>query len=208
MSNTPYLRTKLALGALLAIPATLMGCSYPKFTDVIVSPPKQAWVERSATVTSDQSGVVDSKEIVYTTVTPSVVDAEERVIWVSGVDPAKSKLQRSQQRIGQIGDVKNESIGLRGSLVKSYQFMISGDDISVEGRLALKNFQVSQMDRFYVEFLNAGPMSENSVNEAMNAWKKLLPQLKEKGLDSTKVVLGGAKYDQGTTSIILVKVGR
>ena len=73
--------------------------------------------------------------------------------------------------------------------------------------MALEKFHVANTDRVYVEFLNTGPMTEKNVEDTMRAWKNLLPKLKDKGLDPTKVILGGAKYEQKINAIVLVKVG-
>lgn len=183
------------------------GCSYPKFTEVTEPAKRQAWVERAATLTSDQTGSIETTEIVFTDEATKVIGPEERVIWVSGVDVLNSRLQRSHQRIDGQSALLTNAIN-KSALIKAYSFGIHGDELSVEGKLALKSFKATPMDRFYVEFLNSGPMSDSKVTETMDAWKKVLPQLRQKGLDGSNVILGGAKYEQAINAIVLVKVGK
>ena len=192
--------------AIIGICAALAGCSYPKFTDVAKPLPRKAWVERTATENSDQLGETIYQEVVYADISKNVIDANERVIWISGVDIKNGKLQRFHERSGgEKSTVKDSSS--KGSLVKSHVIEFVGDQLGVNGKLAVENFKVTGIDRVYVEFLNIGPMTETNVEGAMAAWKKLLPQLKDKGLDTSKVILGGAKYEQKINAIVLVKVG-
>ncbi len=195
------------LSILIGISLLITGCA-PQFIDIIEPAKKQGWVERQATATSDQTGVIQSMEIVRADMNDKVTGPDERVIWISGVDLSKSKLQRFHERIGEKNSALQQAVGLKGALVQSYQFGIFGDGLSAEGKLSLNKFKGSSADRYYVEFLNEGPMSEDGVNATMAAWKKLLPELQSKGIDKSKVILGGAKYDQKVNSIVLVKVGQ
>lgn len=193
--------------AVVGICAALAGCSYPKFTDVVQPQERKAWVERTATVTSDQLGETVYQEVVYADLASKVIDANERVIWVAGVDIKNGKFQRFNERSGGERSVSSLNGTSKTSLINSHLLEIINDQLGINGKLALEKFHVANTDRVYVEFLNTGPMTEKNVEDTMRAWKNLLPKLKDKGLDPTKVILGGAKYEQKINAIVLVKVG-
>jgi len=77
-----------------------------------------------------------------------------------------------------------------------------------KGQLSIQKFKANETGRFYVEFLNDGPMTEERVNHMMTAWRELAARLKERGLNTANVIMGGAKYEQPINAIVLVKVGK
>lgn len=186
----------------------LTGCSYPNLPGVAEPVPYKSWVERPATLTSDQTGLTETREIVYSDKAAHVIGPDDRVIWVSGVDVMNGKLQRFHQRIDRKSIEQGNFDFKQSPFVKTYHFLLHGDELSIEGRLALESFNATAMDRFYVEFLNSGAMNEAKVNAVMNAWKNILPQMRKKGLEGSNVILGGSKYEQSVNAIVLVRVGK
>lgn len=168
------------------------------------------WVERDAILSHGAIGQTEQTEIVLTDVAKDLrLTAEERVVWLAGVDMAKSKLQRSHERLDGASADMNAMRGATGkSIVEVHSFNVASNSVSVAGQIALQKFKTNDMARYYVEFLNDGPMTEERVNQMMQAWKELVPRLKDRGLNASNVILGGAKYDQSTNSIVLVKVGK
>lgn len=193
----------------LAVAVMGTGCA-PQFIDVPPPKKKSMWVERDAILTHGAIGESQQSEVVLSDVTKDLrLSAEERVIWLSGVDLGTTKLQRSHERIDSVSSENNQSrIAKRNSIVEIQSFNVVGSSISASGQLALQKFKTNEMARYYVEFLNDGPMTEEKVNDMMQAWKELALRLKDRGLNSTNVILGGAKYDQAANAIVLVKVGK
>lgn len=132
------------------------------------------------------------------------VQAEDRVVWLQGVDVSNSKLQRgSERKIPETDTQENPD----ENLVRSYVLELAGDDLSVQGKMALNNFKAQNKDRFYVEFLSRSEMQEESVRQPIEAWQKIMPLLQLNGLNPAHVVMGGAKYKQKSNAIVLVKIG-
>lgn len=196
-----------------SVAATLMmatlcaGCA-PQFIDVRDPVVAKQWVQRPALVISDQTGTVASEEFVFSKPRNTVIGPDERVRWISGVDPVHSKFQRSSQRLIATTDRTLGNGNKADPLVDIQKFEITGDQLSVEGRLHFDRFSAKSTDRYYVEFLNKGAMNETDVNNMMEAWNALSTKLKYKGLNTSSVVMGGSKYGQDINAIVLVKVGK
>lgn len=185
------------------------GCA-PQFIEVPPAKRTSVWVERDAIATHEAIGNAPQKVVALTdTVKDQRLSAEERVTWVSGVDLKKSRLQRTTERLG---EAEAESNALRSAsragIVETHTFQVMGESIAVGGQLALQRFKATAGERFYVEFLNEGAMTEERVNKMLAAWKDLSAKLKVRGLDTASLVMGGAKYDQRMNAIVLVKVGK
>jgi hypothetical protein len=195
--------------AILAIGVMNSGCA-PRFIDVEQPIPHVTWVERQVETVGTAVGPSQSREFVLSTKESNVLGPDERVRWVAGVDLTKSKLQRSSERLaggsidGLVGQGSKNSLGL----VEVHQFNIVGDGLSIEGQLSLQRFNANGANRYYVEFLNSGRMSESSEMEMTSAWRSLSAKLKEKGLNTANVVLGGSKYEQRTNAIVMVRIGK
>ena len=185
------------------------GCA-PQFIDVPTPPKSAQWVERDAIVTHGAIGTSEQTEIVLSNLDHDKrLSAEERVIWLSGVDLKKSRLQRAHERLDASGSENSiRSIATQSNLIETHAFHVLGNGITAKGQMSIKGFKATEMSRYYVEFLNDGPMTEDRVNQMMVAWKELMGRLKERGLNTGNVILGGAKYDQPVNAIILVKVGK
>lgn len=185
------------------------GCA-PQFIDVPAPPKSAQWVERDATLTHGAIGAGEQLEIVLSNVERDKrLSAEERVIWISGVDLTKSRLQRTHERLDASGSENNTlSIAKQSNLIETHTFHVQGNAITAKGQMSINRFKATEMGRYYVEFLNDGPMTEERVSQMMAAWKELVGRLKDRGLNTTNVILGGAKYDQPANAIVLVKVGK
>ena len=111
-----------------------------------------------------------------------------------------------------IGDSDAESNAIRvaqnSAIVESHSFTVVGSSLGAKGQLSIQKFKANETGRFYVEFLNDGPMTEERVNHMMTAWRELAARLKERGLNTANVIMGGAKYEQPINAIVLVKVGK
>ncbi|GJQ53395.1 MAG: hypothetical protein HKUEN02_22420 [Anaerolineaceae bacterium] len=162
------------------------------------------WLEREVVSTSDQMGRVVSRDLVYSNEYGELIDANTRVIWVSGAIEKSSNPNRYRERL--VADMTGDSKAAHNT-VSSFEIGVHGQDVNAVGKMVLEKFTANPKDRFYVEFLNNTSMTEKGVNDFMAAWKKLLPQLRAKGLNASNVVMGGAKYNQATNAIMMVKVG-
>lgn len=195
--------------AIMAIGVMNSGCA-PRFIDVEQPVPHVTWVERQIETVGASVGPSQGREFVLTTKENNVLGPDERVRWVAGVDLSKSKLQRSSERLagGSIDGFSGQGAKASSGIVEVHQFNIVGDGLSIDGQLSLQRFNANQANRYYVEFLNAGRMSESSELEMASAWRSLSAKLKEKGLNTANVVLGGSKYEQRTNAIVMVRVGK
>ncbi|MDI4667415.1 hypothetical protein K9U40_24295, partial [Xanthobacter autotrophicus] len=87
-----------------ATPLAIVACSLcsacvPRFVDVPPEPTRTVWVEREATTVHSMIGNSTSREIVeIDTAENRFLSADERVIWLAGVDPQNSRFQRIHQR--------------------------------------------------------------------------------------------------------------
>lgn len=200
---------KLRILGLILVAVATVGCA-PQFIDVPPTQRKAMWIERNAITTHAAIGNSEQSEIVLSNVAKDQrLNPEDRVVWVSGVDMKKSKLQRTVERIG---DQDAESNAIRvaqnAAIVESHSFPVVGASLGSKGQLNIPKFKANETARFYVEFLNDGPMTEERVNQMMHAWRELAERLKERGLNTANVIMGGAKYEQPINSIVLVKVGK
>ena len=195
--------------AVMALGLASTGCA-PTFVDVVQPAPRQTWVERDVEAVSSVIGDINTSEIVLSTSEKTVIGPDERVRWIAGVDLAKSKLQRSSERLtgATLASITGSSSKTISSLVEVNQFGVIGKELSVEGQLSLQQFKSNGANRYYVEFLNSGRMTETSEQEMNDAWRALSAKLKDKGLNMSNVVLGGSKYEQRSNAIVLVKVGK
>ncbi len=196
-------------------PLAVVACSLctacvPRFIDVPPEPTKTVWVEREAEVQHSVIGNSASREVVRIEAAKhQFLSSDERVVWLTGVDPQKSRFQRVHQRGNdQWASLLKES-GQRGdAIVEIFKFPVTGGELSVEAQLAIEKFQSNSKARYYVEFLNKSPMSEESVDSMLNIWKSLSGRLKSRGMSMSNVMLGGNKYDQGIDAIVMVRVGK
>ncbi|CAN7575987.1 hypothetical protein [Acidovorax delafieldii] len=195
--------------AILAIGVMNSGCA-PRFIDVEQPVPHVTWVERQVETVGNAVGPSQGREFVLSTKESNVLGPDERVRWVAGVDLSKSKLQRSSERLagGPIDGLFGQASKNTSSLVEVHQFNVVGDALSIEGQLSLQRFNGGNANRYYVEFLNSGRMSESSETEMTSAWRSLSAKLKERGLNTANVVLGGSKYEQRTNAIVMVRIGK
>lgn len=194
------------VAAMLAGAALCSGCA-PQFIEIQRAEESKAWVQRPATIISDQLAPTPTQEFVLAK--PGLtIDSEERVRWISGVDLAKSRFQRSHQRLAPMEFDLNRSGKNHDSLVDIHKFEIVESRLSVASQLQVEKFSATANGRYYVEFLNKGPMSESGVKGMTEAWQALSGKLKAKGLNTSSVVMGGSKYDQSINAIVLVKVGK
>lgn len=185
------------IGLVIVVSTNLGGCT--QFISTY-KPKPHSIVQRSV-----NEGGAETQVYAYAQEQDKKLIQEDRVIWIEGVDLNKSKIQRSNERkINESMDIdaKNQLIG-----ISSYQFEFFGNELTIEGTLALGKFNAKQEDRFYVEFVNKGPMEEESVRNPMDVWRKILPALKLKGVNQSNIVMGGAKYNQNKNEILLVKIG-
>jgi len=187
----------------------LAGCA-PQFIDIPARKPIPLWVERDAIEMHTAIATNEQKEIVLSNVTKDQrLSPDERVLWVSNVDIRNSRLQRSAERIANDNSESNsKQIAAQANIVETNTFSIVGSQLSVKGQLALNSFKGKETSRYYVEFLNDGPLTEERVEQMMSAWKDLASLLKARGLNASNVVMGGAKYDQSVNAIVLIKVGK
>lgn len=199
----------LKIIVLMAAGVMNSGCA-PRFIDVLQPAPRATWVERKVENISTVVGPSQAREIVLSPTEAAMIGPDERVIWVAGVDLTKSKLQRSSERLGDgsLDGLLAQTNKTISPVVDVFQFGVIGDSLSVEGQLSLQKFNSNPKNRYYVEFLNSGRMTETSEMDMTNAWRSLSLKLKEKGLNASNVVLGGSKYEQRTNSIVLVRVGK
>lgn len=197
------------IAAYITLAACCVGCA-PRFIDVVPPAEKQAWVQRPLTTVGAVVGPTKSLEIVHSKVEAEVVGPEERVRWISGVNLQSSRLQRASERGVASGGswLASSEVATASALVHTHQFAVIRDSVSVEGQLALQKFTALPAHRFYVEFLNSGRMTEASESDMATAWRSLSQKLKEKGLNTSNVVLGGSKYQQAANAIVLVRVGK
>ena len=200
---------KLGILGLILAGVISAGCA-PQFIDVPPTQRKSMWIERDAIATHGAIGTTQQSEIFLSdVVNDQRLSADERVVWLSGVDLKQSKLQRTVERIAEGNAETNASrIALQSAIVESHAFSVVGDSIGAKGQLNIRQFKATETSRFYVEFLNDGEMTEERVNQMMVAWKELSVRLKERGLNTSNVILGGAKYNQSMNAIVLVKVGK
>lgn len=193
-----------ALIALAGALVALSGCA-PRFIEVEQRQVPLAWVERDVVVHNAQSGSVEFREIVLSESLPVVVGPEERVRWVAGIDVTNSKFQRA----GASGNrMTLESAPASEFIVKHAQFPVRDGELSLDGILAAEKFASKPGERLYVEFLHSSKMTEQSMANMMKAWRDLSARLKAKGTDLSNVVLGGNKFDQSVSAIVLVRVGK
>lgn len=187
----------------------LAGCA-PQFIDIPARKPIPLWVERDAIEMHTAIATNEQTEIVLSNVTKDQrLSPDERVLWVSNVDIRNSRLQRSAERIANDNSESNaKQIAAQSNIVETNTFSIVGSQLSVKGQLALNSFKAKETSRYYVEFLNDGPLTEERVEQMMSAWKDLASLLKARGLNASNVVMGGAKYDQSVNAIVLIKVGK
>ncbi|MGG4054021.1 MULTISPECIES: hypothetical protein [Delftia] len=195
---------------LAVVACCLCTACVPRFIDVPPEPTKTVWVEREAEVQHSVIGNSASREIVrIESASNQFLSPDERVVWVSGIDPQKSRFQRIHQRGSDLASLLLPDAGQRGdALVEIFKFPIVGGELSVEAQLAIERFQSNSKARYYVEFLNKSPMSEESVDSMLSIWKALSIRLKSRGLGMANVMLGGNKYDQGIDAIVMVRVGK
>ena len=91
---------KIRILGLILVAVATVGCA-PQFIDVPPTQRKAMWIERNAITTHAAIGNSEQSEIVLSNVAKDQrLSPEERVVWVSGVDMKKSKLQRTVERIG------------------------------------------------------------------------------------------------------------
>lgn len=185
------------------------GCA-PQFIDVPPAQRKSMWIETDAIATQGAIGQSEQSEIVLTDVIKdNRLSPEERVVWVAGVDLKSSQLQRTVERIDESKTESNYArIARQSNLVETHTFAVVGDALSASGQMSVQRFKSKETDRFYVEFLTEGEMTEEKVADTTAAWKKLAFRLKERGLNTSNVVLGGTKYKQPLNAIVLAKVGK
>lgn len=185
------------------------GCA-PQFIEVPPPQKKAMWVERDAITSHAAIANSQQPEVVLTNeIKDRRLNSEERVTWVSGVDLKNSRLQRTSERLGEAAsDSSAERVAMQASIVEAHSFAVVGSVLGTRGQLALQKFKATDTARYYVEFLNVGPMTEESVEQMAAAWKQLAPQLKSRGLNTSALILGGAKYEQAVNAIVLVKVGK
>ena len=168
------------------------------------------WIETDAIATQGAIGQSEQSEIVLTDVIKdNRLSPEERVVWVAGVDLKSSQLQRTVERIDESKTESNYArIARQSNLVETHTFAVVGDALSASGQISVQRFKSKETDRYYVELLTGGERTEEKVADTTAAWKKLAFRLKERGLNTSNVVLGGTKYKQPLNAIVLVKVGK
>lgn len=182
------------------------GCA-PIYIDVPQPKKNIVVAQRDVTVIHGVAATETHKEYVITDVmNMNELNPEEMVVWVSGVDLKKSKLQRPGERLA--GDAQGDRLLTFNTKVEVYSFGVSKAGLSVAGQLALEKFKAKTTDRFYVEFLNNDEMNEKNVNQMVDVWRDLSVKLKSQGLNTANVVMGGSKYGQETSAIVMVKVGK
>lgn len=182
----------------------------PIYIDVQPDATKQLWVERSVVEEHAAIGNFEKREIILVdSAKNQQLSPEERVVWIAGIDPLKSKLQRGNDRSVShpVMDAKDLREGQYG-FVEVHQFPVSKGVITASGQLRIEKFKTDSKARYYVEFLNKGPMTEAGVEEMLKAWKSLSKTLKLQGLEAANLVMGGSKYDQEIDAIVLVRVGK
>jgi len=196
-----------SLAGAVCIGILLSGCA-PRFTEIVKPQERRTWVERTVQIENEQIGSITTSQVVNSVHLPNLVGPDERVRWVSGVDIMNSRFQRTSERLKGV-DATKFGIKTNGaSIVQAHQFGIQDAALSVEGQIALDGFAANSNARYYVEFLNKGEMTEQKINDMMNAWKGLSANLKKRGLNTASVIMGGSKYDQQVNAIVLVKVGK
>lgn len=185
----------------------MAGCA-PQFTEIVKPQERRTWVERTVQIENEQIGSITTNQVVNSVHLPNLVGPDERVRWVSGVDIMNSRFQRTSERLKGVDAMKFGTKTNGTSIVQAHQFGIQDAALSVEGQIALDGFAANSNARYYVEFLNKGEMTEQKINDMMNAWKGLSANLKKRGLNTASVIMGGSKYDQQVNAIVLVKVGK
>ena len=200
---------KLATLGIMLVSITAAGCA-PQFIDVPPPQKKSMWVERDAITTHGAiANTVHSEVVLSDEINDRRLSAEERVTWVAGVDLKKSRLQRTSERLDAAASDSNpQRVAMQAALVEAHTFVVAGSTLGSRGQLALQSFKAADTDRYYVEFLNQGSMTEEGVEQMTAAWKQLAAKLKERGLNTSSLILGGAKYGQPVNAIVLVKVGK
>ncbi|WP_148238029.1 hypothetical protein [Alicycliphilus denitrificans] len=189
--------------ALILLPASLLaGCATQSPISQVEL--EKHWVQRNVEISSQESVFVSNEFVGVSADQYRPISLADRVVWVSGVNPKTSKLQRGNTPVD-AASVQSDSKKKR--FVVERVFGLSNGSLSVEALFELDHFKAASTDRFYVEMLTAGEMTEESVNQVMGVWKDLLKRLQAKGLNPKNVVMGGAKYQQTADAIVLVKVG-
>lgn len=182
--------------------SVLIGCAQKAV--VVEQAPLNKWVQRDVVITAPDLDIEASEYVGVSSESYKLIGPEERVIWIRGVDPKISKLQRGSMPADAI---KTQKSNMAFNLVSAKSFGVSNDGLSVEALFEIDKFTAGQQDRFYAEILNTGNMNERSVESGMRNWKDLLDRLKKRGLNLQNVTFGGAKFQQKTDAIVLVKVG-
>lgn len=201
----------MKLVALMAVVASsLCTACMPRYIDVPPDPTKTVWVEREGEIRHSIIGNSTSREVVKIDVLETkTLSPDERVIWVEGVDLKTTKLQRTHQR-GQDewSSLLSTSSKKLKDIVDVYQFSLDGGNLSVEAEIQIEKFKPVPGARYYVEFLNRAPMTEETVDRMLSVWKSLSYRLKIGGMDMSSVVMGGNKFSQDIDAIVIVKVGK
>lgn len=201
----------MKLVSLMAIVASsLCAACMPRYIEVPPEPTKMVWVEREGEARHSIIGNSTSREIVTIDVVESKsLSPNERVIWVEGVDLKTSKFQRTHQRGKDEWSslISTSSKNLK-DVVDVYQFSLDGGRLSVEAQIQTEKFKPVPGARYYVEFLNSGPMTEEAVDQMLSAWKTLSNRLKIGGMNMSNIVMGGNKFSQDIDAIVIVKVGK
>ncbi|WP_160012742.1 hypothetical protein, partial [Rhizobium sp. 18055] len=97
-----------------------------------------------------------SREIVeIDTAENRFLSADERVIWLAGVDPQNSRFQRIHQRASdQWTTLRSPGARREDAIVEVFKFPVSEGELSVEAQLSVEKFRSDAKARYYVEFLN------------------------------------------------------
>ncbi|BCU08427.1 hypothetical protein [Allochromatium tepidum] len=192
----------------IALWLSVTGCA-PRFVE-IERTPRIAWVERPFVVESAFLQPSPRRELVQTELTGAQLGPMERVRWIEGINPNSHRIQRATERHGaQQGALSHQasSTSVDEQLVQAVFFGVHEGRLSAEGELALNAFQGRGDERYFVEFLYAGPMDEVATREMTALWVDLSKRLVQRGADPKNFVMGGSKYNQRINAVALLKVG-
>lgn len=148
------------------------------------------------------TGTVSSRQYLVNPAEYPALSPLERVRWVKGIDEKTSRVQWPSQRITTL-DTK---AALSPVPVEEVFFEIIDGKLSADA-VAKKSHFVGNASRYIVEFIHAKGADVDSSYTLVQTWNDLAQELKEKGLDPTKVIISGDQYNKGREGILLIKLG-
>ena len=175
----------------------LTGCALPLPDPVDTK--TATWVERD--VVSHRAGMKTdrTKTLVIAEQMATTPDPRDRVIW--------------QKKLPTVNQYTSERNGVEAVIkldtevrAKAYLFETQGAQLSAAGKMVMNQFKDDGVSRYFVEIFSSEEMSEKVATDSNAAYRAVIEQLKNKGLDPKRVILGGTSYKQSKNGIVLLTV--